>query len=302
MRTSVVLTSLLAAATLSLTAATASAQATRTWVSGVGDDANPCSRTAPCKTFAGAISKTAAGGEIDAIDPGGFGAVTISKGITIDAHNVMGGVLVASTNAFVISAGPNDVVTLRGLSITATPTTPGLAGVSIISAGAVHVEDCLISNYSTAAIRMTPASGTTTLYVKHSTLSENAAGIIIGGAGTMQATIVKSTFSNNPIGLQATDTARVTIHESVFTGSSGDGVNTGIALLSQNSAEINMDHGLISLNTVGVLATSTVRLSEVMLGHNTTGLSGAKVASFGNNRVQAGNGTNGAPSTTLPQQ
>jgi hypothetical protein len=67
-----------------LYAAPAQAQATRTWVSGVGDDANPCSRTAPCKTFAGAISKTAPGGEIDALDPGGFGALTITKSITID--------------------------------------------------------------------------------------------------------------------------------------------------------------------------------------------------------------------------
>ena len=65
-------------------AAPASAQATRTWISGVGDDANPCSRTAPCKTFAGAISKTAEGGEINALDPGGYGAVTITKSITID--------------------------------------------------------------------------------------------------------------------------------------------------------------------------------------------------------------------------
>src|SRR5262245_23923450 len=54
------------------------AQATRTWVSGVGNDANPCSRTAPCKTFAGAISKTAIGGEIDALDPGGYGTITIT--------------------------------------------------------------------------------------------------------------------------------------------------------------------------------------------------------------------------------
>jgi hypothetical protein len=62
----------------------AQAQATRTWVSGVGDDANPCSRTAPCKTFAGAISKTAPCGEISVLDPGGFGAVTITKSITIN--------------------------------------------------------------------------------------------------------------------------------------------------------------------------------------------------------------------------
>jgi len=98
-------------------AVSASAQATRTWVSGVGDDANPCSRTAPCKTFAGAISKTAAGGEIDVLDPGGFGAVTITKSITIDGGGFTGGVLTAGTNGVVVSAGPSDIVTLRNFSI-----------------------------------------------------------------------------------------------------------------------------------------------------------------------------------------
>src|SRR5580693_9720 len=85
----------LAAACLSLVAPSASAQAPRTWVSGVGDDANPCSRTAPCKTFAGAISKTVAGGEISVLDPGGYGALTITKAITIDG----GGGQVASVLA-----------------------------------------------------------------------------------------------------------------------------------------------------------------------------------------------------------
>ena len=74
-----------------MSAGSAQAQATRTWVSGVGDDANPCSRTAPCKTFAGAISKTAAGGEIDCLDPGGFGAVTVTKAITLDCGGGEGG-------------------------------------------------------------------------------------------------------------------------------------------------------------------------------------------------------------------
>jgi hypothetical protein len=74
------------------------AQALRTWVSGVGDDANPCSRTAPCKTFAGAISKTAINGEINCLDPGGFGAVTITKSITIDCHEVFASILNAGTN------------------------------------------------------------------------------------------------------------------------------------------------------------------------------------------------------------
>src|SRR3989440_249753 len=89
--------------TLFLPLAPAHAQATRTWVSGVGDDANPCSRTAPCKTFAGAISKTAAGGEINCLDPGGFGAVTITKSIAIDCSEVFGSVLVSGTNGIVIS-------------------------------------------------------------------------------------------------------------------------------------------------------------------------------------------------------
>src|ERR1700756_558888 len=95
----------------------ANAQATRTWVSGVGDDANPCSRTAPCKTFAGAISKTATGGEINVLDPGGFGALTITKSITISSVGFEAGVLVSGTNGIVVSAGPADSVTLEGLDI-----------------------------------------------------------------------------------------------------------------------------------------------------------------------------------------
>src|SRR5438128_8654140 len=96
----------------------AQAQATRTWVSGVGDDANPCSRTAPCKTFAGAISKTASGGEINVLDPGGFGAVTITKPISIIADHVEAGVLVSGTNGIIVNV-PNatDFVVLRGLDI-----------------------------------------------------------------------------------------------------------------------------------------------------------------------------------------
>src|SRR5690348_16876914 len=111
------------------------AQASRTWVSGVGDDANPCSRTAPCKTFAGAISKTVAGGEIDVLDPGGFGTLTITKSITIDGHNVTAGVLVTGVNGFVVAAGANDVVNLRGLDINGVGS--GLSGIRINTAATV---------------------------------------------------------------------------------------------------------------------------------------------------------------------
>src|SRR5881396_3472418 len=97
-------------------ASMAQAQATRTWVSGVGDDANPCSRTAPCKTFAGAISKTAGGGEINVLDPGGFGGVTITKSITISS-TFEAGVLVSGTPGITVAAGINDTVVLEGLDI-----------------------------------------------------------------------------------------------------------------------------------------------------------------------------------------
>src|SRR6202171_3330583 len=113
-----------------LLAVPAAAQATRTWVSGVGDDVNPCSRTAPCKTFPGAISKTAAGGEIDVLDPGGFGAVTITKAITIAAEGFEAGVLVSGTYAIVVNVpNANDVVVLRGLDIEGLGT--GLDGIRV---------------------------------------------------------------------------------------------------------------------------------------------------------------------------
>jgi hypothetical protein len=100
-----------------LASAPANAQATRTWVSGVGDDANPCSRTAPCKTFAGAISKTAAFGEINVLDPGGFGAVTITKSISIRSDHIEAGVLVSGTNGIVVSLpAATDRVLLEGLA------------------------------------------------------------------------------------------------------------------------------------------------------------------------------------------
>src|SRR6266702_6036155 len=107
---------LIATLCLFLPTAPAQAQASRTWVSGVGSDANPCSRTAPCKTFAGAISKTAPGGEIDCLDPGGFGAVTITKSITIDCTATQAGILAAGVFGVTVR-GPGIVVILRGLSI-----------------------------------------------------------------------------------------------------------------------------------------------------------------------------------------
>src|ERR1700756_4513881 len=133
----------------------ANAQATRTWVSGVGDDANPCSRTSPCKTFAGAIAKTAAGGEIDVLDPGGFGALTITKAITIDGGGgQVASILASGTNAINIAAGTGDWVTLRNLSLNGVGqyTSPGVTGVRITSARAVHIENCAVFGFSSRGI------------------------------------------------------------------------------------------------------------------------------------------------------
>src|SRR5687768_8288401 len=139
---------ILSTALLFLLSASAWAQATRTWVSGVGDDANPCSRTAPCKTFAGAISKTAEFGEINALDPGGFGGVTITKSITIDGGWQIAGVLVSGTNAIIVNGTADDVVTLRNLDIDGLGT--GLNGISILAGRAVIVENCQIYGFRSA--------------------------------------------------------------------------------------------------------------------------------------------------------
>ena len=159
------------------------AQATRTWVSGVGDDANPCSRTAPCKTFAGAISKTAAGGEINVLDPGGFGGVTITKSITISSEGFEAGVLVSGTNAIIINALATDSVVLRGLDIEGLGT--GLVGIKVLGGlAALHVEKCTINNFrgtNGSGIEIAPTvAGTMQLFVKDTIIRRNGSA---GGTG-----------------------------------------------------------------------------------------------------------------------
>src|SRR5216684_1702669 len=137
------------------------AQASRTWVSGVGDDANPCSRTAPCKTWAGAISKTAPGGEIDALDPGGFGAVTITKSITLDGGGgQVASTLVNGTNGIVIAAGASDIVTIRNIRINGirVGANGGINGIRLQSGGELHVEHCNIFGFTNAGIDIEPST------------------------------------------------------------------------------------------------------------------------------------------------
>lgn len=189
------LTVLAALMAICLIASPAAAQASRTWVSGVGDDANPCSRTAPCKTFAGAISKTAAGGEISVLDPGGFGAVTITKSISIVAEGSEGGILASLTNGVTINSA-TAVVYLRGLIIEGKG--DGLNGVNIVAAKNVVIENCVVRGFRAAG----PANGAA-----------------VKATGTAKVTVVRSTLADNRVAVKAdTFGTEVLIRGSTITG------------------------------------------------------------------------------------
>jgi hypothetical protein len=208
------------------------AQATRTWVSGVGDDANPCSRTAPCKTFAGAISKTATSGEIDCLDPGGFGALTITKSITINCHPAggIGGVLVSGTNGINVAGGTQvqliglefDGLTtgLNAILVSANSVNVGIidciiygfqsassttgAGVSITGTSSkVYIRDTYIRN-NNAGVNVAPASGAASVELDHVIIDNNSTtvpaslsgGLIVGTGGV--AILNQSTLTSAP--------------------------------------------------------------------------------------------------------
>lgn len=137
------------------------AQATRTWVSGNGNDADPCSRTTPCKTWAGAISKTAVGGEMDALDSGGFGAVTITKSMTLDGQGVLASILSNATNGITVNipaSDPDQRVIVRNLSINGAGPTIGLNGIRILSAKDVRLENVDITTASGNGIDVAPSA------------------------------------------------------------------------------------------------------------------------------------------------
>jgi parallel beta helix pectate lyase-like protein len=285
----------------------AEAQATRTWVSGVGDDANPCSRTAPCKTFAGAISKTAAGGEINALDPGGFGTVTITKSISIVSEGSLAGILAAGVNGVIVNAAATDVVVLRGLDINGAGT--GLNGVRFLAGGSLFVENCTIYGFTGKGIDAQPSTAGQ-LFVTDTIIRDNrgpnGGGIVLTPTltGSLAATLERVRLERNRFGLRVDDRGRVTIRDSVASGNNTNGFLVssagGLALLTlENSlASDNVNNGISAQG-----ANATVRMSNVVVTGNGTGLSsgGAAIVSFGNNRV-LGNGIDGAPTQTIGQQ
>jgi len=283
----------------------AQAQATRTWVSGVGDDVNPCSRTAPCKTFAGAISKTADKGEIDALDPGGFGAVTITKSITIDGTQGagFGSILAASVNGIIINdSTQTSIVRIRNLSINGAGS--GQDGIRALSFRNLFIENCVVYNFRGNAlnsdgleISLTAGSGTFTVSVKDSIFENNT------GDGIRQATTVGTlncqydnvVFANNNNGLEATG-GTGNVSRSVVTHNTGSGLQaTGGAVINAATNQVNSNG-----NGFNCAAPSTIRVSDNDIYKNTTGIAGGGTyVSFGNNRLLGNTADGTLPAPTL---
>ena len=288
------------------------AQATRTWVSGVGDDVNPCSRTAPCKTFAGAIAKTAAGGEINCLDPGGFGAVTILKAMTINCLYTEGGML-AGGNGVVVNAGPTDVVYLRGLDIFGV--NPPTNGVRFVAGAALHIEDSIIRRFNAAnsqGVSFAP-SGASRLYITNTTIADNGSGATGGGilvqptgaGGSALVTLRNVRVQNNAFRQLRVDTTgntgtgvNVVIEDSLFSGG-----NQAIQILSPAGAApvaVMIDNATITLAGTGLRAegsaNAVVRVADSSITQNATGVAtanGATILTYGNNRLD-GNAPDGA--------
>jgi hypothetical protein len=199
---------MLALAALAITAgaaSTAHAQATRTWVSGVGDDANPCSRTAPCKTFAGAISKTANFGEISVLDPGGFGAVTITKPISLIANGQEGSILNSGVNGVIINISavtfppPSRRVYIEGLNFNGAGT--GLNGIRVLAADSVHIRNTTINNNRGTngfALDVQNSGSAVDVMLDHVVMTGNNGGVNVASVGPVNRVFVNnSTISRN---------------------------------------------------------------------------------------------------------
>ena len=242
-------------------AAAVQAQATRTWVSGVGDDANPCSRTAPCKTFAGAISKTAVLGEINCIDPGGFGAVTITKSITIDCSSTEAGVLTSGTNGIIINTTASDIVTLKGLDLEGLGTS--ISGINFIQGGTLHVHKCHIRGFRAggSGITFAPNTGAAELYVDDSYITDNGnsgttAGILAKptSAGNAFVSVNRTQVESNSAGIRADASATAGIIRGVVRDSMVSGnTNNGITAVSTQVVRASWSTSAASRATLSAL-------------------------------------------------
>lgn len=262
-----------------LLSSAAQAQATRTWVSGVGDDANPCSRTAPCKTFAGAISKTAAGGEIDALDPAGYGAVTITKAITIDGGGgQVASILVSGTNGVVVNAGVSDVVILRNLRLNGIGT--GLNGIRYLAGAALHVQYCNIFGFTQDGINVATSGANAALFVNDTFLTHNGNGVQIApSAGNVRTILVRAWAQDNSgFGFLLNPSASIgagTLVNELTAAVNGTGIGV-------NGGKLFLGNSVITKNGVGVAIT------------------GGTVLSYKTNMIDGNVTSDGTPLTGIP--
>jgi hypothetical protein len=270
------------------------AQAPRTWVSGVGDDVNPCSRTAPCKTFAGAISKTAAGGEISVLDPGGYGAVTITKSITINGEGTLAGISFSGGSGIIVNALATDVVTLRNISILGTAA--NVSGIRLLSAALVNIDKVNITGATTNGIDVEP-SGSMRVVISDTTIRGGQNGIQVTGGGNVSVDRTSIRGASNA-GIDASG-GSVNVNRSVFMA------NTFIAFFGQVGNH-TLNDSLLSGNFIAVQATTgaSVAVSNNSIVGNSFayGCGGGAIPSTGNNR-NVNNPSGGcAPTTSITVQ
>lgn len=307
-----------------LWSAPAAAQATRTWISGVGDDANPCSRTAPCKTFQGAISKTAAGGEINCLDPGGFGSLTITKSISLICDNTESGVLVAATNAFIVNS-TTAVVTISGFDFEGLGQTgvAGVNGVYIVNAAVVHIRNSKIRGFRNGyGINFQPQNANSQLFVDNVTISESGSsanpstsgGININPAAgfTASATITNSqVVDNTNVGIRA-DTSGIvgSSINALIDGTTVSGNSAGVLVKAPNGTGtikfMLVNSRVAQSANQGIVVNGTptsvnARVGNTTITGNGTGvlvLGTSQLLSYGDNRLD-GNTADGAFSSTI---
>jgi hypothetical protein len=277
--------------------APAQAQATRTWISGVGDDVNPCSRTAPCKTFAGAISKTAAGGEIDCLDPGGFGAVTITKAITLDCTFSNGSILASGTNGIVVSAGVNDIINIRGLSIDGSGT--GLDAIKFLAGAQLSVEHCFIVGFTQNGVEVA-TSAAADIYVTNTYITNVNKGVLANTSSGTSIVVVNNAYILNTgtSGFEAKAGIVGTIENSTITSAPNAVITTG-------GSQVNVESSTLVNNTTAInvsVGGGFIRVANNAIYNNGTNFNnvGGTIASAGNNRITAGGST--TPNATITQQ
>jgi hypothetical protein len=281
-------------------ASVSQAQATRTWVSGVGDDANPCSRTAPCKTWAGAISKTADCGEIDALDPGGFGAVTITKSITLDGTGTFASILASLTTGVIVNAASDKVITLRGISINGFCN--GIRGINWIQGKTLNIEDCVIFRFANEGILINDSDGMN-LNMRNTVIRDNVGdGLsITAGSGVAEASISNCQFNGNSNGLHARTRSQAYVRNSTFSNNTANGVfsdnpTAGVSAFVKVWASVISGNGSngVQSGSAGNAGGSFVQLGQNQIDHNTLRgvliASGGTVTTFVNNSI-TDNGT-----------